>query len=196
MARTRRNEARGKQEMDKVSYEQDSDDEIVLVPVPKRYLSAVYRVLAENMSPARTVAIAGTNELRHAASERGENMIDLIVKVAHQMNADRQPVSLSQLHNAYLQAYPGIGKGNTPDSFSATINFYTINMRSRFPDIRDKRKQAAWLLKPTFKRVGRGQYMLLSSAEIARFKKSVERADDTDDPQIYHDNYDVDALPE
>ena len=117
-------------------------------------------------------------------------MIDLIVEVARRMGADQHPVSLADLRNAYLRAYPGIGKGTTSESFGAKVNWYTINMRSRFPDRKDRQKPAPWLSQPSFKRVARGRYMLLSDEEIARFRRCVAQ----NDPMVYEDEYDVDKL--
>jgi hypothetical protein len=106
------------------------------------------------------------------------------------MGADQHPVSLADLQNAYLRAYPGIGKGKTSDGFAAKVNRHTINMRSRFPDRKDRQKPVPWLWQPTFKRVAREPYMLLSDEEIARFRRCVAQ----NDPMVYEDEYDVDKL--
>jgi parallel beta-helix repeat protein len=118
------------------------------------------------------------------------NMTDLIVEVARRMGADQHPVSLADLHNTYLQAYPGIGKGDTRAGFGATVSFYTIDMRARFPDPKDHQKPASWLTQPSFKRVAHGRYMLISDEEIARFRRCVAQNDST----VYEDEYDVDKL--
>jgi hypothetical protein len=174
-----------------ISEQEYNGDDIVQVPVPRRLLPAVFRVLADGMAPAATGVAIPTDDIPDAASPTRQNMIDLIIKVARQIKADRQPVSLGQLHSAYLRAYPGIGKGNTLAGFSATVNYHTINMRSRFIDKDDPRKRpASWLSQPAFKRVSRGQYMLLSDEEINRFRRCVDK----DDPQIYEDDYNVDDL--
>src|SRR5205085_1623037 len=106
---------------------------------------------------------AGGTPLEPSAGKR--NLIDLIVTVAYGIGADRHPVSLGELHAAYLRAYPGVGKGASRASFDATVNYHCINMRSRFPDARNPHKPAYWLARPIFKRVARARYMLLSEEE-------------------------------
>ena len=167
-----------------------SSDEIVQVPVPRHLLAEVYRVLADGMAPATGSSRQGEPEFPIAGQRTKRNMIDLIVEVARRMGADQHPVSLADLRNAYLRAYPGIGKGKTCESFGTKVNWYTINMRSRFPDHKDRQKPAAWLWQPSFKRVARGRYMLLSDEEIARFRRCVAQ----NDPMVYEDEYDVDKL--
>jgi hypothetical protein len=162
------------------------DENIIYMPVPRRLLPAFYRALATALTEATN------DDLRSwpgAVASGKRRLIDLIIQVAYGMGADRHPVSLTELHEAYIQAFPGIGKGTTRGSFDATVNYHCINMRSRFPDTNDKHKQAYWLMRPVFKRVARARYMLLSAEEIAWFK---ERAA-ADDPVIFADEYDVRA---
>jgi hypothetical protein len=121
---------------------------------------------------------------------RNLNVIDLAFDAAHMIGADQRPVSLSELHEAYLQMNPSIGKGVTRESFGATINFHTINMRSRFPDANNKKRPAPWLSRPVFQRVTHGKYKLLSEAEIERFRYRVEQ----DDTRIFQDEYDLTDL--
>ncbi|GCE27534.1 hypothetical protein KDA_30180 [Dictyobacter alpinus] len=163
--------------------DQIDNDEIVYVPIPKRLLPAFYR-----MWPALMV-----EDVKQAMPVEGDpnvvnrTLIDLITKVALEIGAEQHVVSLADLHTAYLSAYPGIGKGATRGSFDATINYHCINMRSRFPDSKDKRKPAYWLSHPVFKRVAHARYMLLSSREIELFHRCVE----SNNPLIYTDEYDV-----
>jgi hypothetical protein len=156
-------------------------DDLVSVPVPKRFLPAVYRALAEAMA----AEAAGGTPLEPRAGKR--NLIDLIVTVAYGIGADRHPVALGELHAAYLRAYPGVGKGASRASFDATVNYHCINMRSRFPDAHNPRKPAYWLARPIFKRVARARYMLLSEEEIALFRRCVEEGN----PLVYAEEYDV-----
>lgn len=169
-------------------HEQDDRGEVIVqVPVPTRLLSAVYRVLAEGMAPAPPSAVAGPADRFPAAAATGQSMIDLIIAVACQLQADRHPVRLGRLHAAYLQAYPDVGKGQTSGSFDATLYYHTINMPARFLDPADPRQSASWLTRPTFKRMSRGHYMLLSDAEIAWFRQAVADGH----PLVYQDEYDV-----
>ncbi len=168
--------------------ERDTDsDNLVQVAVPRHLLPAVYRVLADAMAPTPLGHTMTNSPMRVETPAVNRNLIDLIMDVATQIGADRRPVSLTELYNAYRQAYPGIGKGNARGSFDATVNYHCINMRSRFPDASDRRKPAYWLARPTFKRVARGRYMLLSDDEIRRFQRSVAE----DSPMVYADDYDV-----
>lgn len=170
----------------------NNDDEIVYVPIPQRLLPAFYRLLPTIMEEAtkqETVtepvpASTPDNERRNL------NVIDLSIKAAHEIGADRNFISLADLHEAYIRANPGIGKGRTRNSFDATINFHTINMRARFPEPGNKKKFAPWLAKPVFKRVARGRYMLLSPDEIALFRQRVGE----DDPRIYEDEYNIEDI--
>ena len=66
------------------------------------------------------------------------------------------------------------------------IRSRTITIWSRGGD----GKSAPWLRQPSFKRVARGRYMLLSDEEIARFRRCVAQ----NDPMVYEDEYDVDKL--
>ena len=162
-----------------------NNDEIVYVPVPRRLLPALYQTLAAALAePPDDDETASSNAV---SGETKRNLIDLIVKVAYEIEANLHPVSLSELYAAYQHAYPGIGKGSSRGSFDATVNYHCINMRSRFPYINDKRKTAYWLTRPAFKRIGRGRYILLSQEEIAWFRRAIEE----DNPLIYTDEYDV-----
>jgi hypothetical protein len=176
--------------MAKMREHETDGDEIIQVPVPKRLLPAVYRVLADAMAPlaASTEPRSQTPPVSHVVNR---NLIDLIAESARHIGADRRPVSLTDLYNAYRQTYPGVVKGATRGSFDATVNYHCINMRSRFPDVSDKRKSANWLSRPIFKRVSRAQYMLLSDDEIMRFHHAVAK----DASIVYTDEYDVDKLP-
>ncbi len=131
-----------------------------------------------------------TTSRRPLPSQQKFTIIDLSIDVAHKIGANHHPVSLRELHDAYRNANPGISKGATLDSFGATINYHTINMRSRFPDPKNKQKQASWKSRPVFKRVTYSQYMLLSPDELRLFQPRVEEGD----PRIYRDEYDIDDL--
>lgn len=156
-------------------------EDLVSIPVPKRFLPVVYRAIAE----AITAEAVGGSPLEPGSGRR--NLIDLIITVAHGIGADQHPVSLGELHAAFLRAYPGIGKGASRESFTATVTYHCINMRSRFPDAGNRRKPAYWLSRPTFKRVQRGRYMLLSQAEIALFQRCLA----CQSPLVYAGDYEV-----
>jgi hypothetical protein len=172
----------------------NDDDDIVYVPIPRTLLPAFYRVFPAIIEEATKIEKATKPEKNLAsipAIERQNlSIIDLSIKVAHEIGADQHPTSLAELHEAYLHANPGIGKGRTRNSFDATINFHTINMRARFPNPTDRKRSAPWLAKPAFKRLTRGRYMLLSPDEIALFHQRVGE----NDPHIYEDEYNVDDL--
>lgn len=165
-----------------------TDDGFVYVPIPERLLPAYCRwlptVMAEPPEEEKDMVPALETQRRNL------NVIDLSIEAAREIGADQHPVSLPDLHTAYLRANPGIGKGLTLDSFGATINYHTINMRSRFPERNNRQKIASWLTRPVYKRVGYGRYMLLSPDELVLFRKRVEEGD----PRIFDDEYDIDDL--
>jgi hypothetical protein len=72
-------------------------------------------------------------------------MIDLILETAQRLRLDHAPRSLAELHRVYLRDHPDITAGRSEGSFSASLNFHTINMQSRFPKSRDPRMPAPWL---------------------------------------------------
>lgn len=113
---------------------------------------------------------------------------DDIVQVARKIGADRQPRSPSELYKAYLQEFPKTTSSS--ESVGATLCYHCINMPARFPDQRNRRKPAAFLTRPFFKRVGHGKYMLLTDKEIERFKRCYTE----NHPLIYEPEYDVDNL--
>ena len=162
------------------------DDDVVYVPVPRRLLPVLYGALAKAMGESDESDLSGS--LAMAGPERTKrNLIDLMIPVAYGVDAHHHPASLPELHEAFLRAYPGIGKGETRGSFDATLNYHCINMRSRFPAPANKQRPASWLSRPVFKRVERARYMLLSDEEIARFRRCVE----ANRPLVYEDEYDV-----
>jgi hypothetical protein len=165
-----------------------NNDEFVYVPIPHRLLPEYCRWLPSVMveTTEREMVAASIPDTQR----RNLNVIDLSIDAAREIGADQHPVSLADLHAAYLRANPGIGKGTTQDSFGATINYHTINMRSRFPDRGHKQKLASWLSRPVFKRVAYGRYMLLSPNELALFQQRVE----VGDPRIYEDEFDINDL--
>jgi len=162
--------------------------EFLYVPIPAHLLSEFCRWLLA--STAETAEREAVTTSVPDTQRRNFNVIDLGIDAARAIGADQHPVSLADLHEAYLHANPGIGKGITRESFGATINFYTINMRSRFPDASNKQQPAPWLSQPVFQRTGHGQYKLLSPKEIALFRQRVEQGD----PRVYQDEYDTNDL--
>jgi hypothetical protein len=176
----------------------NNNDDIVYVPIPRPLLPAFYRIfptILDEATKQETVSESVPTSIPIPASipdieRRNLSVIDLSIKAAREIGADRHPISLADLHEAYLYANPGIGKGRTRNSFDATINFHTINMRARFPDPSNKKKAAPWLAKPAFKRLARGRYMLLSPDEIALFHQRVGE----NDSRIYEEEYNIEDL--
>ena len=166
----------------------NNNDDIVYVPIPQHLLSTFYRIFPTVMGEAASQEQAA--EPLPETEPRKFNMIDLSIKAAYEIGADHHPISLSELHAAYIRANPGIGKGRSRNSFDATINFHCINMRARFSEPANKQRLASWLTRPTFKRVSRGRYMLLSPDEIESFKRLVEEGD----PRIYEDEYTIEDI--
>jgi hypothetical protein len=166
----------------------DNNNEFVYVPLPRHLLPAFCQWLLKEME--KSVEDGEKKASLKETQKYSLNIIDLSIAAAHNIGADQRSVSLAELHKAYLDANPGIEKGTTLDGFGATINYHTINMRSRFPDRTNKQKPASWLSRPVFKRVGYGQYMLLSSDERDLFRRRVEE----EDPRVYQDEYEIESL--
>ncbi len=114
-------------------------------------------------------------------------LIDMIVRVAHQLDADSQSVSPKELHEAYLESFPGETKGRSREGFTAELSFHCINMPARFFDPSNPTAPDRWNKRPLFKRLKRGQYMLLSEEEVGRFQQCL--ADNH--PLVYAPEYDV-----
>jgi hypothetical protein len=111
-------------------------------------------------------------------------VIDRLEEVAREMGADRKVVTLAELCEVYRKRYPS-EPGSGEDSLAATLNMHTINMRSRFPNPREPKTPGPWLKRPLFKRVDRGEYRLLSEAELGWFREAIER----DNPFIWRDEF-------
>lgn len=115
------------------------------------------------------------------------NIIDLAVEAAKQLEADRDIVRLAEIRN---KASKIAGKDIQSGSFDATLNYHTINMRSRFmkPNIRDKGDSTDWKNRPEFYREGRGLYRLLTDEEKEIILKLIRMDNQViykDEPTIY-----------
>lgn len=122
--------------------------------------------------------------------EAAMSMIDSTVEAARRVGAQHRPVRLREIHESYLEMKPDAIVGRSLDSFAATLNFHCINMRSRFPNPRDRRVNASWITRPLFKRVDRGFYMLLSESELCGFRHWIEQNDE----RAWRDEYDAEEL--
>lgn len=150
--------------------------------------------LTQNAQMARTAKRVGVYwrhfELSTSDSPRKPGrMIDYIIEAARSAGAHTQPVRLSELFRGFREQFPDLPVGGTEGSYSATLNFHTINMKSRWNRQIPEESQS-WLREPLFKRVGRGQYMLLSPGEITAFQKAWAAGD----PLVRADEFDVDQL--
>lgn len=116
-------------------------------------------------------------------------MIDQIVEAAHKSGAESQPVQLADLFSRFRALFPGLNKGVTEESYSATLGFHTINMKSRWNRELPLERQL-WVRKPFFKRGRRGMYMLLSDEELTAFHQALAAKDRL----LESDEFDVDLL--
>lgn len=116
-------------------------------------------------------------------------LVDYIVEAARAAGADRQPVKMSELFRVFLERFPDLEVGRSQTGFHASVGFQTINMRSRINTQVAEDKQP-WLREPLFKRVRRGEYMLLSPDEIRCFHAAWAAGD----PLVRADEYDVEEL--
>lgn len=113
-----------------------------------------------------------------------------VAKVS-QAGADRQPVRLSELFRSFREQFPDLQLGSSEDSYNATQNFYTINMKSRW-NRQIPEKNQPWVREPLFRRASRGHYMLLTPAEIGAF----QRAWASGNPLVRADEFELEDLKE
>lgn len=168
----------------------NKEDDLAYVPVPRSLLPTFYQALAHIMTAPATSSPSVNRIGRTGAREQSPKVIDLIASVAVEIGADQHPVSLADLRDAYLHAYPGIGKGIARKNFNEVIICHCINMPARLRARRDKNGRPTWITRPVLKRVEHDAYMLLSDEDLARFRHCVE----TNHPLIYEAAFDVAAL--
>lgn len=141
---------------------------------------------------ARTVGVYWRPfQLPQSAPRQPGRLIDYIVQAARKAGADRQPVRLSELFRSFREQFPDLQLGSSEDSYSATQNFYTINMKSRWNRQIPEENQP-WVREPLFKWVSRGHYMLLTPAEIGAF----QRAWASGNPLVRADEFELEDLKE
>lgn len=133
----------------------------------------------------------GASELTTRAAlppvpRKRETVIDGLLEVACELGADEQPVALGDLFAAYVAAFPERA-GQKEDSFSATLSYHCVNMRSRFPRPKEPTALAAWMSRPLFKGVRRGWYQLLSEADLAWFRRALAEGDE----RVFLPEYDL-----
>ncbi len=127
--------------------------------------------------------------LQLSSERKVGRLIDYVVQAARKAGAETQAVRLSELFRSFREQFPDLQKGSSEDSYNATLNFYTINMKSRWNRQISEEAQP-WVREPLFKRVGRGLYMLLLADEIAAF----HRAWAAGDPLVRSDEFEVEEL--
>lgn len=116
-------------------------------------------------------------------------LLDYIVEAARVAGADARPIRLREWFDVFRDRFPDLETGKSDGSFSAAVGFQTINMRSRIEPQAAEEKQP-WLREPLFKRVQRGEYMLLSGEEVRCFREAWAHGD----PLVRADEYDVAEL--
>jgi Cdc6-like AAA superfamily ATPase len=115
-------------------------------------------------------------------------LIDLLVKAAKELNAENQPVRLSAIEKRASDL--DIDNHFKRSSYSATLNFHTVNMQSRFSDPKNPKKKVLWITEPYFTRTDPGMYKLLNKNELEIFNKAINS--DTD--LVYRSSYDFNDL--
>ena len=116
-------------------------------------------------------------------------MIDYIVQAAQTAGAEKEAVRLSDLFRAYRDQFPDLTLGSSEASYSATLGFHTLNMKSRWNHQIPEESQS-WVREPLFARVGRGCYRLLTSQEISRFRSAWAAGE----PIVRADEFEIDDL--
>ncbi|MBM3700897.1 MAG: hypothetical protein FJW68_08335 [Actinobacteria bacterium] len=114
--------------------------------------------------------------------------IDILVEVAQLLGADKDGIELSRIIKQVMKM-DSENRFNSEEGIAATLNYHTINMRSRFqyPAEKDKSHLTSWKSEPYFYREDRGIYRLLSDEEKAIFRKAVDDELDI----IYRDEFTV-----
>jgi len=117
--------------------------------------------------------------------------IDLLVEAAELLDARNNNVELWRIRKKAMDMDKE-NKYNSEDGLDATLNYHTINMRSRFRDIinKDRNNNIEWKTEPYFYWVERGIYRLLKSDEKEIFKIAVDNNLDI----IYKDFYTLNQL--
>lgn len=105
-----------------------------------------------------------------------KRQIDLLVEVSKILGADIKGIELSRIIKQAMKM-DSEHRFNSEDGMAATLNYHTINMRSRFikPQIKDRNISADWKTEPYFYRIEKGIYGLLSEEEKDLFKKAIEK---------------------
>lgn len=113
----------------------------------------------------------------------------MAVRAVNELGGNERCISLKSIINKIYHLYPETHE-KSENTIGAVINYHCINMRSRFPDPRKKKKKAVWITNPLFYRCGRGKYRALAEDEIASFKKALEQRHTI----VYKDEYTIEAL--
>ncbi|MCK4966477.1 DUF91 domain-containing protein [bacterium] len=116
---------------------------------------------------------------------------EMTVKVLKKIDLNYNGVKSKSIYNEFVKMFPQYST-KSKESFNADLNYHCINMRSRFPDPRNKRIKCAWQNNPLFYRISKGFYRLLKDDEKKLFKKALE----LNLPIIYEEEYTIKELLE
>lgn len=117
-----------------------------------------------------------------------DKAINYILKAAKELGAEKKPISVDSIVKKTQEIMKE--KRSSRESLAASLYFYTINMQSRFPDPRNPKKKAPWMLEPYFVREKGSMYRLLNELEKENVKKAVDRNLDI----IYSSEYSIEEL--
>lgn len=118
--------------------------------------------------------------------------IDVLVSAAKICGAEDNDMELFKIRRKAM-ALDKENKYNSEYGLDATLNYHTINMRSRFKDIRTKDRNnnsVEQKTEPYFYRVERGKYWLLKNKDIKLFIIALENNLDV----VYKDLYSLQQL--
>ena len=115
--------------------------------------------------------------------------LQMTVETMKKIDPYYKGVRIKVIFDEFIKLYPEFSSKRY-DSFSADLAYHCINIRSRFPDYKNKKQKYVWQSNPLFYRIYTGIYRLLKEDEIKLFKKAIDK----DLPLIYEDEYTIEEL--
>jgi len=114
----------------------------------------------------------------------------MAVSATRKLGGDQKCIPLKDIRLNIFRMYPKETLGTSEETIDAILNYHCINMRARFPDPLNQRKNADWMTSPLFYRCERGMYRLLTQDEVVVFKEVLNEGHDI----VYRDEYTMNSL--
>jgi len=115
----------------------------------------------------------------------------MTVETLKKMDPNYKGIRLKDIYDNFIKLFPE-QSSKTYNSFQADLAYHCINMRSRFYNQKNIKRNPddSWWKNPLFYRITRGIFKLLKEDEIKLFKKALDK----DLPLIYKDEYTIGEL--